>query len=64
MKIRNVSAYEKQVDYENYREGEFEKDFLNNDQKEKIVSELKESGKYETIVCIDENNDIETIHVK
>ena len=33
-------------------------------QKEKIVSELKESGKYETIVCIDENNDIETIHVK
>jgi hypothetical protein len=64
MKIWNVSAYEKQVDYENYREGEFEKDFLNNDQKEKIVSELKESGKYETIVCIDENNDIETIHVK
>ncbi len=64
MKIWSVSAYKKQADFENYREGEFEKDFLDNDQKEKLVSELKESGKYETIACVDENHDVEAIHVK
>ena len=64
MKIWSVSAYEKQTDYENYRDGEFEKDFLDNDEKVELVEKLKASGKYETIVCVDEDLKLETIHVK
>ena len=64
MKIWSVSAYEKQTDYENYRDGEFEKDFLDDDEKVELVEKLKASGKYEKIVCVDEDLKLETIHVK
>ena len=64
IKIWNVSAWEKQADFENYRDGEVETGFLDNDQKEALVDKLKASGKYETIVCIDEGLNSEVIHVK